>query len=294
MMPRKASRQSRPASLRVPPLNSALTATNVVFGAVGVQRDIGPFEHPEQFGLVGAQAGEQTVEGGEAGLAAEDAIEPRRPGRLVRRGWMAAPSLENSTDRGEGHRPDPAQKPCPADHDLQRVLGWFLPARTNAASPCSNVHPRCVGNHDYFQKTAAELEGGGYGALLHDLQVFDLDRINLRVIPKTAALLYQKERSLDLIKDWWLDRLVTGQTRRTADFWERGVETAALFEDYLNAADRVGVKRRAEETTFGQELGSWSPGLAGPTSGSTFGEVGPQESALAGPLGGARGRRPQD
>ena len=30
-------------------------AANVVLGTVGVQRDIGPFEHPQQFALVGAQ-----------------------------------------------------------------------------------------------------------------------------------------------------------------------------------------------------------------------------------------------
>src|SRR5258708_29565163 len=37
-------------------------ATDVVLGAVGVQRDIGPFEHLEQFALVGPLAGQQTVE----------------------------------------------------------------------------------------------------------------------------------------------------------------------------------------------------------------------------------------
>jgi hypothetical protein len=87
-------------------------ATNVVLGSVGVQRDIGSFEHSEQFALVGAQACEQTVEGGEAGLAAEDAIEPRRQGRLARQGWMAAPSLETSV--------------VPPDQDADAALGGAL------------------------------------------------------------------------------------------------------------------------------------------------------------------------
>src|SRR5271166_1013482 len=87
--PRKASRQSRPASLRVPPLILRLvTWQRMSFS--------GPLEHLEQFALVGAQAREQTVEGGEAGPAAEDAIEPRRQARLARRGGMAAPSLETA------------------------------------------------------------------------------------------------------------------------------------------------------------------------------------------------------
>src|SRR5580693_8687022 len=42
-------------------------ATNVVLGAVGVQWDLGPFEHHQQFALVGALAGQQTIERGEAG-----------------------------------------------------------------------------------------------------------------------------------------------------------------------------------------------------------------------------------
>ena len=82
-------------------------ATNVVLGAVGVERDLGPFEHHEQFALVGAQAREQTVERGEAGLVAEDAIEPRRQGRLARRGRMAAPSLETAVVRPD-HAADAA------------------------------------------------------------------------------------------------------------------------------------------------------------------------------------------
>src|SRR5271163_4135187 len=53
-------------------------AADIVLGAVGVQRDIGPFEHLEQFALVGPLAGQQTIESGEAGLVAEDAVEPRR------------------------------------------------------------------------------------------------------------------------------------------------------------------------------------------------------------------------
>src|SRR5271169_1513354 len=69
-------------------------ATDIVLGAVGVQRDIGPFEHFEQFALVGPLAGQQTIESGEAGLVAEDAVEPRRQDRLALRRGMAAPGLQ--------------------------------------------------------------------------------------------------------------------------------------------------------------------------------------------------------
>ncbi len=88
-------------------------AANVVLGAVGVERDLGPFEHHQQFALIGAQAREQAVESCEAGLVAEDAIEPRRQGRLARRGRMAAPSLETAVEP-----PDQA-----ADAALRGALG---------------------------------------------------------------------------------------------------------------------------------------------------------------------------
>ena len=91
--PRKASRQSRPASLRVPPLIFALgdLAADVVLRAVGVERDFGPVEHHQQFGLVGVQPGEQAVEGDEAGPALEDAVEAGAQGGLAR----------GLTDRGD-------------------------------------------------------------------------------------------------------------------------------------------------------------------------------------------------
>src|ERR1700727_2465657 len=69
-------------------------ATNVVLRAIGVQWDLGPFEHHQQFALVGALAGQQTIERGEAGLVAEDTVEPRRQDRLARRRGMGAPGLQ--------------------------------------------------------------------------------------------------------------------------------------------------------------------------------------------------------
>ena len=52
-------------------------ATDVVLGAVGMQRRLGAVEHHEQFVLVGMQPREQTIEGDETGAVAEDAIESR-------------------------------------------------------------------------------------------------------------------------------------------------------------------------------------------------------------------------
>ena len=52
-------------------------AADVVFRAVGVQRDLGMVEHHQEFGLVGVQPLQQAVERGESGGAQEDAVETR-------------------------------------------------------------------------------------------------------------------------------------------------------------------------------------------------------------------------
>src|ERR1700738_3373727 len=51
-----------------------LTA-NVVFRAVGVERDFGSLQHHQQLGLVGMQARHQAIQRGKASAAKEDAVE---------------------------------------------------------------------------------------------------------------------------------------------------------------------------------------------------------------------------
>ena len=49
---------------------------DIVLGAVGVQRDFRPLQHHQQFGLVGVQARQKTIQCDKTGAAAKDAIEP--------------------------------------------------------------------------------------------------------------------------------------------------------------------------------------------------------------------------
>ena len=68
--------------------------TDVVFGAVGMERDLRAIEHHQQFSLVGVQAGKQPIEAGKAGAAPEDAVEAGPQGGLAFRTGMAAIGLE--------------------------------------------------------------------------------------------------------------------------------------------------------------------------------------------------------
>jgi hypothetical protein len=59
-----------------------------------MERDVGAIERHQQFGLVGAQPGEQAVEGGKGGSAFEDVIETDAQGGLTRSRRVAAIGLE--------------------------------------------------------------------------------------------------------------------------------------------------------------------------------------------------------
>src|SRR3979411_948604 len=67
---------------------------DVVFGAIGVERNLRPLQYHQQCSLVGVQPREQTIQRGEAGTAAEDGIEPgpQRPRPTV--GGVEPVSLE--------------------------------------------------------------------------------------------------------------------------------------------------------------------------------------------------------
>lgn len=133
--------------------------------------------------------------------------------------------------------------------------GWVVPAGKDERRFCVlDVSDRCAQNHDYFAECLAELDDGGREALLHDLLAFDLSTVNLRIIPKTEALLEQKIRSLTSAESWWFERLREGVTRQKAGIWEEEVETALLHADYVAKADLIGIKRRATESELGMEL----------------------------------------
>lgn len=119
-------------------------------------------------------------------------------------------------------------------------------------------------NFEYFGEMERELREGGRAALLADLLDYDLDAPaapNVRLVPKTAALLEQKIRSFDPVTSWWFQRLCDGTTTHRAGSWKPVVPIVTLFNDYVRTAERVGVKRKAAETEFGIRLRKLIPGL---------------------------------
>lgn len=139
---------------------------------------------------------------------------------------------------------------------------WVVPAgKDERRFAVFDVDPRCAGNHGYFAEMEAELEAGGREALLADLLAFDLSDVNLRTIPKTDALLEQKVRSLDHIETWLLDRLKAGTPTRKHIAWPEFIPTEAWFDDYADASERIGIRRKAAQTAFGMKLRKLLPNL---------------------------------
>lgn len=139
---------------------------------------------------------------------------------------------------------------------------WVVPAgKDERRFAVLDVHPRCAQNNAYFREMDQELADGGLEALLADLLAFDLGSVNLWQIPRTDALLEQKIRSLNSVESWWYGRLVAGSTTRRSSEWHQVVPTETLHNDYLVTADKIGVKRKSEDTVFGMSLAKLLPGM---------------------------------
>lgn len=137
---------------------------------------------------------------------------------------------------------------------------WVVPAGKEERRFCVlDVSDRCMQNTAYFSEMEAELANGGREALLHDLLAFDLSTVDFRQIPKTGALLEQKIHSLDPIDGWFLDRLMAGAPTRKLSEWPREIWTNLVRDDYLEASDRRGVRRKSSEVEFGTRLKKLMP-----------------------------------
>jgi hypothetical protein len=139
---------------------------------------------------------------------------------------------------------------------------WVVPAgKDERRFAVLDVDPRCAQQHAYFREMDDELANGGLEALLADLLAFDLESVNLWQIPRTDALLEQKIRSLNSVESWWFERLTSGTTARQGQYWRQEVAISALFGDYLPTADKIGVRRKQEETVFGITMAKLVPSL---------------------------------
>jgi hypothetical protein len=90
----------------------------------------------------------------------------------------------------------------------------------------------------YFGEIAAELDNGGYEALLHYLMTYDYSDVNLRNAPKSDALNDQKEQTMSPEMSWWYDILHEGRILARHESWEDFVPKQELLHDFTEFVKR--------------------------------------------------------
>jgi hypothetical protein len=113
-----------------------------------------------------------------------------------------------------------------------------------------------IQDHAYFEAIDQEMNNGGREALLHYLLNFDLKQVNLRVIPKTAALLDQKIESMTAEQAWWFETLMRGVLpSRPHGVNEPNVCLRDdLYNTYIDHTQQQGTKHRSTDTKLGMFL----------------------------------------
>ena len=91
-------------------------------------------------------------------------------------------------------------------------LDWMVPAGfKDRRWAIFDIGEAQMQNNAYFAAIDEEMNNGGREALLyHVLHEVDLSKVNLRVVPKTAALLDQQIESMNTEQSWWMDTLMNG------------------------------------------------------------------------------------
>jgi hypothetical protein len=139
------------------------------------------------------------------------------------------------------------------NHIRLLVIGnadWIVPAglkeRRFATLDVGEDH---VQDHAYFAAIDAEMNNGGREALLYHLLNYDLKQINLREIPRTAALVEQQIASLTPDQAWWLDILWRGEL---PGLFEGGYcDSETLYLHYTRRLEQSGRSRKSMETGLG-------------------------------------------
>jgi hypothetical protein len=139
--------------------------------------------------------------------------------------------------------------------------GWVVPAGFEERRFCVlDVSDAHIQDSTYFSALFEQMENGGYEALLHFLQQFDLTKVNLRQIPQTSALTEQKIASMQPEEAWWHSCLVAERILDHEDHWPAYIGCKEAHEAYLAHAKDVGTRHRANSIQLGLEIARLVPG----------------------------------
>jgi len=114
---------------------------------------------------------------------------------------------------------------------------WIVPAsereRRFAAFDVSECH---IQQEKYFDAIYAQLEDGGYAAMLYELLQRDVSGWHPRRLPKNNALLLEQQRlSLSPLDSWWVELLEGG----TLDGADPDASNSAVSNGYQRAVEEI-------------------------------------------------------
>jgi hypothetical protein len=132
---------------------------------------------------------------------------------------------------------------------------WVVPAsRTARRFFVLNVPNTKMGNFPYFKKIMKQMEAGGYAAMLHDLQNYDLTNFDIRAIPNTVGLQQQKELSLPAEARWLQEVLYRGYVGHSGETWERIPKSEKLYAHYVTFAREAKEYQALSANIFGSKM----------------------------------------
>lgn len=154
--------------------------------------------------------------------------------------------------------------------NLMRVIimgneSWIAPmSHDERRFAAFNVGEGRKQDRQFFQTMREGMEAGGYRVFLRYLLDYDISGLDFNEAPVTAELRSQKEESLDVLYQWWLDCLLEGQIVGS-DFgaaWPQEIETErfrSAFRRY--SKDRNIRSRFPDSRAIGRLLKHCVPGM---------------------------------
>jgi len=132
---------------------------------------------------------------------------------------------------------------------------WVIPAGADDRRFfVLDVSDEQMQNREYFKALRHQMDNGGKEALLHMLMTYDLSDYDVRAIPKTKALIHQKELSFSQDEEWWYNKLQQGEILADIPNWDSDILRDDLLSDYAQYMDRFKINDRSNATKIGKFL----------------------------------------
>lgn len=118
-----------------------------------------------------------------------------------------------------------------------------------------DVSDKHMQDRPYFSKIENQLNNGGREALLHYLQNYDLEGINLGIFPKTNALFETKLLSMSPMEKFLYHVLDKGNLKPYGLGWDDGIVAKEdLYNNYKDFLQTINIKYIATPQEFGIQL----------------------------------------